>query len=136
MRQAHGTRITMRRNLITEARIECEEYGPKNLADCAPVCRARPAFEQAVMCLVPWTNSRAPGHRKFPGVHRCLVDLFAGRAQYGAIQGWRFGRRNPPDWAIDMLAQRLEDEASQRLAAARLLRESKKPAPTRTGLKK
>jgi hypothetical protein len=125
----------MLRNLIAEAQIECGEHGPKN--HVAPVFRAPASlpFEQAARIIAPWVNSPAPGAPRYPGMKRYLVALFDGRAQYGAIQGWRFGRRNPPDWAIDMLAQRLEDEASQRLAAARLLRESKKPAPTRTGLK-
>jgi hypothetical protein len=69
-------------------------------------------------------------------MYRVAIDLLGGRAKWGAIEGWRFGRRNPPDWAIDALAAHLDKIASEAASAARLLRESKKPAPTRTGLKK
>lgn len=36
-----------------------------------------------------------------------LVALFENRATYGAIQGWRFGRRGPPQWATELLDRKL-----------------------------
>jgi hypothetical protein len=127
----------MLRDFVTEAQIVCEENGPENLT--APVFRA-PAkcpFEHAVRVAVPWSlclGGPAPSAPRFPGLRRYLEQLLPG-AQYGAIIGWRFGRRNPPEWAIDTLATHLDRIASEAASAARLLRESKKPAPTRTGLK-
>jgi hypothetical protein len=68
-------------------------------------------------------------------MHRYTSEtIFAGRVGYSTIHSWRF-RHNPPDWAIDTLAAHLDEIASKAANAARLLRESKKPAPTRTGLK-
>jgi hypothetical protein len=49
-----------------------------------------------------------------PIVRRDLCALFDFRASYGAIQGWRFGRRSPPQWAIDLLRAKGKSAVRQR----------------------
>lgn len=68
---------------------------------------ARPAFEQALRALIP-------GHIS----HASVVQLLGNRAQYGAIQGWRFARRKPPEWARSLVAEMLRKDAQTRLAIA------------------
>jgi hypothetical protein len=134
---ARGALRLMLQDLIAEAQIECEEHGSKNQVAPVPRAPAKCPFEHAVRVAVPWSlclGGPAPAAPRFPGMRRYLEQLLPG-AQYGAIIGWRFGRRNPPDWAIDALAAHLDRTARQASEAARLLRESKKPAQTRTGLR-
>lgn len=124
----------MLRDLTAEARIACEEHGPGIVPDHAPVCRAPLPFDMAVRTLLPWSNSPQPGALNYPGRTTLLRRILL-QAPYDEIRKWRNGRRNPPEWAIDTLAAHLDRMADQASEAARQLRESKKPAPTRTGLK-
>lgn len=87
---------------------------------------ARPLFETAALLVAPWTNSPQENHAPYPGRFRLLVDALQGRAQYGAIQGWRFGRRRPPQWACAMMAAHLRRDAYERLAVADLLHPKEK----------
>src|SRR5579864_301715 len=127
----------MLQNLFEQACFECEEHGPENLANRPPVPRAICPFEHGFRVAVPWSNcfgGPSPAAPRFPGARRYFADtILAGRARYGAIHGWRNGRRNPPEWAVDMLAAHLDKMAREASEAARLLRESKKPAQSRTG---
>jgi len=124
----------MQRNLITEAQNECEEHGPKNHASTAPEWRAPVPFERGIRALYPWSNSPRPdAPPRYPGRTAMLKRLF--NQPRDTIKQWRTGRRAPPEWAIDALTTQLEQNAVEYAAAARLLRESKKPAQTRTGLK-
>lgn len=45
----------------------------------------------------------------FPGkpTRQQLLDLFDGRASYDVITEWRYGRVMPPDWARDMLLDKV-----------------------------
>ena len=124
----------MRRNLITEARIECEEHGSKSHASTAPVCRVPVPFELAICALMPWSNSPRHDLPRYPGRTASLRQILR-EAPYDTIKKWRAGRRNPPEWAVDALTAKLDSMIRQASEAARLLRESKKPAPARTGLK-
>jgi hypothetical protein len=126
----------MRRNLITEARIECEEHGTKNLGLRSPVPRVPVPYEQALRVLFPWQNTPQPGANPYPGFFAGVLALYRGQVRYESIAHWRYGRRQPPDWILDITITALERQAAEHATAARLLRESKKPAQTRTGLKK
>lgn len=50
--------------------------------------------------------------------HRDVEKLFDGRAKYGAIKGWRLGRRVAPAWARALLGSRLEAVARRLEATA------------------
>lgn len=50
-----------------------------------------------------------------PIAHTALVALFDYRATVGAINGWRYGRRSPPQWAIDILKMKGEARARRTL---------------------
>jgi hypothetical protein len=86
----------MFQNLIEQAQIECEERGPENLVKPSFRAPATVPFERGVRAAVPWSNSTKPGAPQFPGMRRYLTrTILRDRAKYGAIHGWRFGRRTP-----------------------------------------
>lgn len=37
------------------------------------------------------------------------LNLFDGRAKYGAIKAWRHGKRRPPQWAVEILERKLRE---------------------------
>ena len=100
---------------------------PENVSTKARERIAKVPFERAALLLCPWSNA-APLRAYWPGRYARLIELLEGRAAIGALQGWRFGRRQAPQWAKDMLANHLEREIAERAEAIRLLREKKKPA--------
>ena len=104
------------------------ESGPQNYAAEPREARATVPFELAVQLLCPWTNSTQPGLPRAPGRYQRITDLLGGQARYGAIHGWRFGRRRAPQWAKDLLASHLEREARERLETAAALRANEKGA--------
>jgi hypothetical protein len=104
------------------------DSGRENYAAPSPARPATVPFEAAVQLLCPWTNSTQPGLPRAPGRYQRIVELLERRAQYGAIHGWRFGRRTPPQWAKDLLASHLEREAQERWQAAAALRANEKSA--------
>jgi hypothetical protein len=56
-----------------------------------------------------------------PIARHALLALFDFRASHGTIKGWRYGRRSPPAWAIELLRSKTEARARAMLAnAARL----------------
>jgi hypothetical protein len=99
----------------------------KNQSAANPPLFRRPAthpFEIAIRALSPWTSCYVAGAPRFPGLQHYLVELLGHRVEYGAIHGWRFGRRRPPRWAVEVLAAHLDRMASEASEAARLLRQS------------
>jgi hypothetical protein len=117
----------MLRNLIEQAQIECGQHGPENLVKPCFRAPAIVPFERGVRAAVQWSISTKPGAPQFPGMRRYLTTtILQDRAKYGAIHGWRFGRRNPPEWAVDFLIRHLEDRAAECQNAADALRASKK----------
>jgi hypothetical protein len=83
---------------------------------------------------MPWSNSPRHDLPRYPGRTASLRQILR-EAPYDTIKKWRTGRRNPPEWAVDVLTAELDSMIRQASEAARLLRESKKPAQTRAGLK-
>lgn len=45
-----------------------------------------------------------------------LVALFDGHATYGLIQAWRYAARHPPQWALDLILDKL-NRPTQSIAA-------------------
>jgi hypothetical protein len=124
----------MAQNWFEQARIECEEHGPENLVKPCFRASAIVPFERGVRAAVQWSISTKPGAPQFPGMRRYLTTaILQDRAKYGAIHGWRFGRRNPPEWAVDLLIRHLEDRATEYQAAADALRASKKKTAPKPG---
>jgi hypothetical protein len=104
------------------------DNGPKNYASYAPTKHATLPFEQAVLLLCPWSNSPRPGSQREPGRHKRITDLLNDRAQYGAIHGWRFGRRKAPQWACDLLASHLRRHVAECMAVIDALTKNEKGA--------
>lgn len=73
-------------------------------------------FERAILMLVPTRK------------HREICALFDNRVAYGTIKHWRRGRRDPPQWARDLLAARLEQDARECAVLAELCREQARQA--------
>jgi hypothetical protein len=42
-----------------------------------------------------------------------MVALFEGRTTIGTIDQWRYGRRSPPQWAVDILRRRAAEIAKR-----------------------
>jgi hypothetical protein len=82
-------------------------------------------FERAAQAALPWTL------RTFPGLHKGLVAIFADRVDYQTIAHWRSGRREPPDWAREVVADYLRSRAASMLEAADALNEVSKRAEGR-----
>lgn len=55
-----------------------------------------PAIAIAIRALVP------------SGQHKAIEALLDNRARYGTIKHWRYGRRATPQWALDLVAIKLE----------------------------
>ena len=70
------------------------------------------AFEGALLAALPWTVWT------YPGLRKGIIAILGKRASYGSIQHWRSGRRDPPQWACDLLADYLRGRAAAMLAAA------------------
>jgi hypothetical protein len=105
---------------------ENAEHDLKNYTRVGARRGATNIFELALRTLVPWSNALRKDVQRFPGARITMVALLENRAQYGAIHGWRFGRRKPPRWAKELLAQHLRREAQDRWElATRLLDEDK-----------
>lgn len=59
-------------------------------------------------------NSRPPNFRTIidwlvppPASQANLVALFDGRANYGMIRHWKYGRAKPPAWAVELACEKL-----------------------------
>ena len=79
-------------------------------------------FERAAQAALPWTL------RTFPGLYKGLVAIFAGRVDYQTIAHWRSGRRVPPSWACQVIADYLRGRARAMLDAADTLEGVGQPA--------
>lgn len=42
-----------------------------------------------------------------------LLELFEHRASFAAITAWRFGWRGPPQWAVDLIGDKLATRAAR-----------------------
>ena len=60
-----------------------------------------------------------------------LVELLDGRVERTCALHWRAGRRGAPQWALQLLADKIERDARERLERANRLRQTKE----RPGLK-
>ena len=74
--------------------------GPSGYPDSFPKSPAHQEIDAAIRLLVPPRNRPA------------LVALFDGRAHWQTSRSWRSGRRGAPQWALDMLVQRLQPYAA------------------------
>ena len=70
------------------------------------------AFARAADAALPWTL------RTYPGFRKGVVAMFGGRASWDTIAHWRSGRREPPDWACQVIADYLRGRARAMLDAA------------------
>lgn len=102
------------------------ENGPVAYAAVPRKPRAINIFEQAIRRLAPYTNAWRKDVARAPNRLDLIVDLLGGEARYGAIHGWRHGRREAPQWARDRLASFLEQRAKVDLETAAALRANKK----------
>jgi hypothetical protein len=74
---------------------ESIERGPqKHLCPASENMRTGEIVEHAIRVFAP-SGSRAD-----------ILALFQNRASFSAIQHWRKGRREPPQWAVDLLQTR------------------------------
>lgn len=89
------------------------------------------ALGRALDVMFPWSNANECSRKTYPGYTILALALFEMRVAYSTIKSWELGDRKAPDWAIELLAARLEREARQRMEIARKLRESanKKATP-------
>lgn len=89
------------------------------------------ALGAALHVLFPWSNAAGCSHKAYPGYTASVLALFETRVAAITIKAWELGNRRAPQWAIELLAARLEREAQERWALARKLRESanKKATP-------
>lgn len=79
---------------------------------------ATPLFELA--------NTLRPG-----ATGKDLVELLDGKVERTVALHWRSGRRGTPAWALQLLADKIERDARERLERANRLRQTKE----RPGLK-
>lgn len=59
-------------------------------------------FNRAVIGFLPWTRATYPRNEDQ------LVTVFQGRVKADTIKKWRQGKRQPPQWAIDLLLDALQ----------------------------
>ena len=90
----------------------------RNVTVSIPIARG-------MLLWAPWSNSPRKDVPRYPGRNARLLALFQNRVSLETIQAWRYGNREPPQWAKDLLASHLEREAHERLAAAAALRNEK-----------
>jgi hypothetical protein len=62
-----------------------------------------------------------------PIPRQTLLELFEHRAPYGAINAWRFGWRDAPDWALEIVKRKLCARIAELERAAVALKPRKKP---------
>lgn len=67
----------------------------------SPVKSLATPIGRAIDMLLPGTKTAS-----------AIEQLFDNRAGYGAIKGWRFGRRAPPQWATELVARKLRAAAN------------------------
>lgn len=79
-------------------------------------------FECAVQIMAPWSNSPRHDLPSFPGRLAILHELFGGRVGIEAIQGWRKGRREPPEWAKEIAATKMDEISESAAAVSKMLR--------------
>lgn len=89
------------------------------------------AIGEALRLMFPWSNAPGRSKRAYPGYTILSLALFEMRVASETIKAWELGNRKAPEWAIELVATRLEREARQRMEIARKLRESanKKATP-------
>ena len=93
-----------------EAPSKRETIAPNGAAQISSESVATRPFYAAIADLLP-----------APITRQALHALFDFRASVGAIKGWRYGRRSPPQWAIELLRHKTEARARAMLNnAARL----------------
>lgn len=95
---------------------------PHASAECLPVAAA-------LDLLAPWSNSPRKDLPRYPGRNAILIEALGAKVDLRTIQGWRYGRRKPPQWARDLLASRLERISESAAAVAKLLRSENEKAP-------
>jgi hypothetical protein len=88
--------------------------------------RSESLFQRAIAHLLPWTIF------SYPGIKRGSLAIFRDKAPYETTRHWRKGTRNPPQWAIDTLADQIEARSLAGLAIVAELRalEPKKHRPS------
>ena len=100
------------------------ENGPVNYAKLPQGPPVTVPFDCALRLLFPWYSS--PRYAPYPGFYAAALAFFRGQVQYATLRKWRTGERNPPQWARDMLAARLEQDAQECWRIAAELRANKK----------
>jgi hypothetical protein len=78
--------------------------------------KANNDFRKALYSLIPPTVPRFYWH---------VIELFNERAKYATIRKWCQGTRTPPQWAIDLLIESLEQRANEMLQAIAELKKEK-----------
>jgi hypothetical protein len=76
------------------------------------------AFASAANVFLPWDML------DYPGKYRGLLEVLGGKVKHGTLKSWMGGRREPPQWARDALADALEAHAKRLRAALMRLRAS------------
>lgn len=89
-------------------------------------------FERALRCALPWYV------RTYPGLSRGALEIFGNRVTRQAIDHWRAGNREPPEWAVDMLCDHLRSRAAAMQSLADEIRamadvSERKPYPLMRG---
>jgi hypothetical protein len=75
----------------------------------------------------PYNIGACVAFPEHPGLLRGMIELLGYRVTSDTIRRWRNGRRKPPQWAIDMLAEHLRNRAREYLDAADRLEKEKGP---------
>lgn len=81
-------------------------------------------FRLALAALVPNGSSA-----------KAFESVFDGKANYDAINGWRYGRRHAPQWALRILADKLEAKHAAPYNEACAIAQRLRAVPERLGLK-
>ena len=104
---------------------ESADSAPQNYAGKPHSAKVSIPIAHGMLLWAPWANSPRPDVPKYPGRNARLLELFRHRVSLSTIQAWRYGHKNPPQWACDILANHLRKSAYEQLQAADMLTKEK-----------
>ena len=124
-------RISTARGAILRAMFELDnapgaEHAPIGHPDLGPGRDVRRTIWHVAVRL--WPQSAAARRREaesYPGRHASVRAVLGDRVSWESIAAWSLGRRTPPVWANELMANHLEQKARHMLWIASELRKEK-----------
>src|SRR5580693_7649396 len=96
----------MQLNAETEFASHARASRPQKHGNSLPKHKVSGGINTALLALYP-----------SPIARKTLLELFEHRASFAAIEQWRFGWKNPPAWAAELLAAKLARRIAELNAA-------------------